>query len=277
MHNLSGGQRIANAIGLLLSGFGSGASGQPNAALAFLNKQIDNDIEAQKAELGKKENLLSANARQFGELGQATTMTRIMHNDYVSHLLQQAAAKSASPIAQLQAQQAIAQLQQQSAQMQHQLALAGGSTGQGPQNPAALVPLMVPEKQQGEAFKEAGNLEEANKLSDDMKQSFKDISSKFLNGTFSPSDVQSAKKAYVGKIIKLSEGRYNQEAAENLVDALFPSRLDFPETVKNKEQRLGQFLDTLAQAPTLKGYGVVPSQSPKEAKKSQSINFTKAR
>jgi len=108
------GQRIASTIGLLLSGIGSGMAHQENAALKFMNDQIDRDIKAQALELGKKENLLSANMKQFGNLDQAMTMTRLMQNDIVVNQLKRAAAQSNDPAAQARAMQAIGVLTENS-------------------------------------------------------------------------------------------------------------------------------------------------------------------
>lgn len=110
------GQRIATGIGLILGGMGGGALGQENPAMAFLNKQIDRDIDAQKTELGKSENLLSANMKQFGNLRDATDMTRVMQNDVIQNQLKEAAAKAASPMAQANALKAIGVLDAQNAE-----------------------------------------------------------------------------------------------------------------------------------------------------------------
>lgn len=115
------GSRIATAIGLMLGGMGGG--GTSNLALDFVNKQIDRDIEAQKANLGKKENLLSANMKQYGNLRDATDMTKIMMNDIVSDQLKAAAAKAATPMAKADALKQLGQLEQQVAPIQQQMAL----------------------------------------------------------------------------------------------------------------------------------------------------------
>jgi hypothetical protein len=115
--------KIATGIGLLLGGMGSGVTGGENLAMSFLNKQIDRDIEAQKTELGKKENLLSANLKQFGNMRDATDMTRVMQNDIVMNKLKEAAAKAASPMAQAAALKAIGQLDTENAGRLQQLAV----------------------------------------------------------------------------------------------------------------------------------------------------------
>lgn len=115
IESMGSGQKVATAIGLILGGFGGGLSGQPNAALDFLNKQIDRDIEAQKVDLGKKENLLSANFKQSGDLNDATAMTKVNLADIYSSQLQAKAMQLKSQTALPAAQQAIAQLQMKAA------------------------------------------------------------------------------------------------------------------------------------------------------------------
>jgi hypothetical protein len=114
--------KISTGIGLLLGGMGSGVTGGENPAMTFLNKQIDRDIDAQKMELGKKENLLSANLKQFGNLRDATDMTRVMQNDIVMNKLKLAAAQAASPMAQAAALKALGQLDVENAGRLQQLA-----------------------------------------------------------------------------------------------------------------------------------------------------------
>lgn len=91
--------KIGTAIGLLLGGIGGGLLGQENPALKLLNQQIERDIEAQRAELGKKENLLKFNLQQFGNMKDATEMTRAMQAGIVASKLQAEAAKVKDPLA----------------------------------------------------------------------------------------------------------------------------------------------------------------------------------
>lgn len=93
MSSMGTGQRVSTAIGLILGGMGGGLLHQKNPALEYLNDQINRDIAAQQTDLGKKENLLSANMKQFGNIKDATDMTRVMLNDAASMQLKQIAAK----------------------------------------------------------------------------------------------------------------------------------------------------------------------------------------
>lgn len=117
------GQRIGTAIALALGGLGAGLTGGPNQALSFLNSQIDRDIDAQKAELGKKETLLSANLKRFGNLREATEMTRLMMVDQTKLLTDQIASRASGPMAQARAMQLKGQLEQQAAPQAMMLAV----------------------------------------------------------------------------------------------------------------------------------------------------------
>lgn len=106
--------RIMAGIGMLIAGFNP--TSNPNAAVQFLQHQMDQNLEAQKANLSSKQNLLAANLRQFGNLKDATEMTRIMQNDVVMNELQKASAKAAAPQAQAELQKAMGAFQTDSMQ-----------------------------------------------------------------------------------------------------------------------------------------------------------------
>lgn len=136
MNSMSTGKHIMTSIGLLLGGYSAGVSGGPNPALQKLNDNISRDIDAQKAELNKKENLLSSNMKQYGNLRDAEAVTRIQLSDIASNALAQNAAKMADPAAKARADQAIGQLNQKVAPIMSQLAMKRtiaqtASSGQG--------------------------------------------------------------------------------------------------------------------------------------------------
>lgn len=116
INSMSTGQKALTGIGLLLGGFGQGLMhGSSNQALDFLNKQIDRDIESQKADLGKKENLLSVNMRQYGNIHDAMEATRVQLQAATSAKLGQAASEATGPLAQARATQAAGALDSESA------------------------------------------------------------------------------------------------------------------------------------------------------------------
>lgn len=69
--------KVMAGISILLSGIGQGLSGSGhNSAMDVLNRTMDADLDAQKAELGKKHNLLSLNLQKYGNLQTAYAQTK---------------------------------------------------------------------------------------------------------------------------------------------------------------------------------------------------------
>lgn len=63
-HSRSAAQQVAGTIGLILGGIGQAFGGGENQAKALIDKSIAQDIDAQKANLGKKQTLLGDLMRQ---------------------------------------------------------------------------------------------------------------------------------------------------------------------------------------------------------------------
>lgn len=120
--SMSTGQRVASLAGVLISGIGQGlmaASGRgvaPNMALALMEKAIDRDIEAQRANLGKQETLLNHHLRELGDHDAAYAATKAHLMDAASAQLSTIAAKYGGQKAAANAQGIAAELQQQAAQ-----------------------------------------------------------------------------------------------------------------------------------------------------------------
>ena len=96
---------------MILAGFNP--TSRPNAAIDFLNHQIDRNLTAQMTNLTAKQNLLTANINQFKNVKDAADMSRIMYNDAASHMIQAAAAKAAGPLAKAAAYDNIGKIQVQ--------------------------------------------------------------------------------------------------------------------------------------------------------------------
>lgn len=92
--------KIGTIIGLILGGGGAALAGQENLAYKALQSNIERDIDAQKANLGKKNTLLEAYYRKLGNVRDATDMTRVMLNAASLNDLKLAAAKQGTPMAQ---------------------------------------------------------------------------------------------------------------------------------------------------------------------------------
>lgn len=89
--------KLATGIGIILAGFNP--TSNPNAAIDNLHKMMDQNLRAQEADLGRKNNMLSAYYHQFGNLKDATEMTRLTQAGIVADKLEQAAATATTPMA----------------------------------------------------------------------------------------------------------------------------------------------------------------------------------
>ena len=111
----STGAKIGAVIGMLFSGIGAGVTGKENMAIANLNRMIDRDVEAQKANIQNKQNLFSKYMAQLGDTRQAEAATRLHLLQGADVELKKAQAKAATPQAQAAFERTKAQLEQQKA------------------------------------------------------------------------------------------------------------------------------------------------------------------
>lgn len=103
-------QRILKSIGLILGGIGGGLTGQENPVLKMASREIEQDLDAQKANMGKKANLLNALQNQYNDINVASNMFRATRANVFANQLNQEAAKSQSAQAMPLAQKANAEL-----------------------------------------------------------------------------------------------------------------------------------------------------------------------
>lgn len=123
--NATTGNRVMAGVSLLLGGLSQGLSGaKTNPAMDVINNAIDRDIDAQKAELGKKQNLLSLNLAKYGRLDQAFQATKMQIMAVTQAQINQQAAKMGSKQALAAAQVATGQMDVQLAMLKNQLASA---------------------------------------------------------------------------------------------------------------------------------------------------------
>lgn len=134
VESMSTGKKVRTAIGILLSGMGAGVAHEANNPVVdMLNKQIERDLEVQKFEATKKMNLLGALNQQYGHMTVAENMFRASRAAILANQINEAAARSADPLAKARAQMAIGQLKQhylpmlQKASLLSVLGQAGGS------------------------------------------------------------------------------------------------------------------------------------------------------
>lgn len=112
--------KVVSTISIILGGIGAGLTRGPNYALQVIDKATDQDIEAQKVELGKKENLLSHYMQQGNSLMAAHSLAKADLLDVASAQMQKTAAQYQGQKAAADAQIASGQLRQQAAVLRQQ-------------------------------------------------------------------------------------------------------------------------------------------------------------
>lgn len=80
--------KISTVIGMLISGMGAGVLKQENAAYRLLKDQIDASVEAQKANLGRYDNLLKTNVQAMQQTQAGAEMLRAQLGEVVAKQLE---------------------------------------------------------------------------------------------------------------------------------------------------------------------------------------------
>ena len=79
--NMGTGQKVLTAVGLLLGGFGTGVAGGTNPAMEWLDKNIDRDIDAQKANNDKRKTIYGAYLKMYGDANVAAKLAKVSEYD----------------------------------------------------------------------------------------------------------------------------------------------------------------------------------------------------
>lgn len=281
------GQKVGQAIGLMLAGIGAGMLHQENPMIKFLQSQIDNDIQAQKADMASKgersKTLLAANTAQFGNAKDAEMMTRMNMHDMMMSQVDAAAAQSKSPEAQARANQLKAEMQMKMAPMQMEIAqrqAAMRMMNQANQSgdPASRIHMMVmtgqlkPE-QADKALAELGKHEDFQKQKSsimnawDKAASENTVANRALHlGAGSPSIA--ATQNLVMPYLKDAEGRINETELERN-NSILPSPGDADYKHDVKRDAFQKFLDEKGSTPYLDSLGI---KVPNTAGKTRSVN-----
>lgn len=264
------GRKFDTAVGLILGGFAGG--GTSNQAQEFLNKQIDRDIAAQQSDIDKKQTLLGANLRQFGNMKDATDMTRVMMNDIVVNKLKMAEATAVNPLAKARAQQQIGQLEQAIAPMVQQLATRRmlqslGSGGPADKalagvDPATFVPSVVPESRQKDVTEEIKTAQNTRQITNEAMKNFDEVAKELSSvpgrvgvAVYSPAQLQ-ALEAELGSTVGEKEGSVRETAMHNVKNAYLPRVTDTVERLANRRQKLVKYLQLKSATPTAIQYGI---------------------
>lgn len=273
--------KIMSGIGVVLSGIGSGLTGQDNMAMKVINNGIDASIDAQKAELGKKENLLSKNMARYGNLQDAYNATRAQLYAVSQAQIQDAAAKFDSEDAKSKAMMLWGKLEQEKSQAQQSLALSKlrgqalpfdlanrMAPGQAVQMPDGSARIATTKEGADEIRKTQQAMTKLNALLDRMERFSKNEAG--LTGTWSgtkaDADAESMMaqaRLYLKDIGKL--GVLSKDDFEKVVDPMIGNPGSFMSSrAQAKLQQLRQFAKENADATyeaNLQGYRPIQNES----------------
>lgn len=256
-------------IGMALAGIGQGLQGSDhNVAIDMINKQIDRDIAAQKANMDQKNNLFKHNLERTRNEDEAYAITRNQMAGMSAAQLQLAAAKSGDPMATARAQQTLGQLQQDYDMYNHQLALQKAQFASADPT-AARISLLLPKEQHAEAFKELGeHAKTTNALNgaQDIMDKIDKLQSP-TNRVTSPIQSKSKLDALNGSLTETimshsPSKRLNPELVNQVIDPYKINITDNAATRIAKKQYIQNLIKSdAAPTPILSSHGFIPKDN----------------
>lgn len=268
LENMDAGKKVRTAIGLILGGMGAGLTHSDNLAMKFLNDQINRDVAAQQAELGKKANLITANYHLMGNMTDATKMTQAMQMQMYAFDLKKAAAQIADPMAKARALQAAGQLDMQAAPVLSQIAMRRTmlqGMSQGNIDPSTVVRMIVPEKQQEAAYKELQDAQNQTKAKATALSSFDQLSHLATAGNYVTSPLQTSRQVaairdpLMAELGKEFAGKFT-ETDFGIMRTLFPAVGDDQNTLQRKRAQLEKMVSEKMNYPILQAHGISMNQ-----------------
>lgn len=262
------GGKIATAIALALGGIGAGLTKGPNLAYESLQKAIDRDIEAQKADLGKKQTLLSHNIQRYGNMASGIAATAMQLNAMTQGQIAQTAARSGGQINEFNAKYLLGQFQNQALKdgMEFKKETFKSDLLYGPNSknidPETKIRAVVPEGQQEHVLKE---YDEAQKMSKakalalgafDEASKINTISNRLENPVQSGYQIDALIDPVVAKLSKDTAGRFTEQDAKMLDGLVRPKLSSNDETRALQRRKLEETLNEKMNFPRLKAWGI---------------------
>jgi hypothetical protein len=285
-HSKSTGSKVAASLGIILSGLGSGLTGQPNLAMHVIDKAIDHDVEAQKTDLQNKHSLLKSNLDRTRDLTTATMLTKAQLLAVTEAQLKKAAAQAATPMAAAQYQQKAGMLQLQMSTLADEAAkrqtmtdaLRTPALAGNPEVAAKAVQVLVPKEHQAAAYKDLTEITKMHSLGTNAMNVFDQVSKMTFAGSLSPHQRDALIQPVLANMVKQSEGRITPQDVP-MVEALFPSGRDVGgATAVTKRRQLARFFNDRMKSSILTGNGIpVPQVGGGSSTGASSINFTPAK
>lgn len=294
-NNMSTGQKIGSAIAAIVSGIGAGASGTQNMALQHIHNAIQQDIESQKMDLGKKESLLSYNLAKYKDMKTSLLATASQMNAIAQGQIAANSARYGGLAAQGASMAALnnlknnnlgilTSLKQQVFENQVKQHLASGDISKD--NPLDYVKHVVPPEKQQKVFDEIGVAIDAHQNEPKILKAFDEAAKentvlKTGAGLLREPGMVKALKQGILPLFKDIDSTVRQAAMDETFHNLVPSPGDSDKTNKEKRAALVNWLQSKKAAPTARGFGIdlskfQPTQrAPGETKVVNGVTYTR--
>jgi len=284
--NKSTGGKVMAGIALLLGGASSGLTGKSNPALDVIQKSIQDDIEAQKANQSQGVNLYKLGLEKYRDAQSAHQYATLQANALLQGQLSKIAAQTGNQTAQFQAQQAIHQLGLQNAELRSNLGLrqaAVNSMNAQPTNKGGIdlnksrlltMAGVIPKEEQTNVDKESDDYQKLSQTLDHTDQVFKQaadnanytqrIANALPLGSHIPTtrdstkDYQAITDAWLGNITKDTEGRVTPTDVDLMRKSL-PIAGDPPAVIQAKLNNIKDMIRQKYSFNTLKKYTLIPN------------------
>lgn len=267
---MSTGQKILSILAIAFGGAGAAVARQPNFAMQHLDNAIAQDIEAQKRDQDKSQNLWKMNMQNYGNKIQANLATQNQLWTGVQAKIGASQAAAQGPQAQAQAAQLINQIEQQKIQNRQMLGLmsapsgASGKPGQhlSGADPAYLVNSMVTEPQaRKEVLTEIKHAqlikENGAKIMDAFNRAAQDNTVMRTGAGMlrTPGSVMQLHQLILPNFMTI-DGTIREEAKNETFKNVTPAPGDSDQKIEEKRQALQDWLHSHSKAPTAKSYGI---------------------
>jgi len=260
-------QKIGMSLGMILGGVGAAFTGGKNTVIDSINKMIEADTEAQKADINKKQNLYSMMYKRLGDERAAEAASNIYKFEGLQTKLQQVAA-------QFKGQQAGANAIMAQGQLSERIANEYGKLRESLSNSPAMMAqetltkkvFELPKEYREHGLKELAAYKEIQSNLNQVKDIFEDMGRLQTVGQRIGSPIQSSsmmetQKARLFPIIKSIMGEAIQEAdVKRMIEPYLISLKDDEKTRIEKQQNLTRVLESKipGRTPILSGMGLLP-------------------
>lgn len=262
-NNSSTGNKVLAAISIGLSGIGAGLQG-PNAknmAMETIYRSIDQDIEAQKMELGKKQTLFSDNLKRLGNAQSAEAMAKMQLITAAQAQISASGARANSAEAAQRMQLALSALQLEKDKLAQKVGIFQMAQKGGDVKPSLFVQHLVPKEHQESVFKEIERASNTRTMGDTILKDFEQAAKENTvlrtgAGIFrTPGSVLSLHQAMQPTFQDL-EGTVRQAAMDNTFKNITPGPGDTEHKIQQKREALQEYLKSKGSAPRAYGYGI---------------------